>query len=588
MSANNWDDALYHFTQAGDYRDAGQQAAHAREQVTERNRLYTSAQQHTDNHEWLESLADLRSIQQIQPSYLTVDAQEKAALQNVYTAALSGTVAMRPDAAPPGLYYYGSTGWTYLQDSDERSDLYDTDGHNRLVYDVPGAPKGSAPLGSSPPNTRAAITNIRYYRIAQLTDNGFIYSHLDLDAERYNQIILNANGAWGFSYGDSPADNPAGYNAGGGYVAGGSFVGLKMAYDPFTGPIASVNSQPIFTGTSATNIILAIDPQSDRYLSLDYTNAHEFKAGSDTTVKVFLNEASTATRQLVYTHTGGGLPDAQLSPDGRYASVKVTELKPNGAVVKTSVVLIDLQNPQSPHIVQESTMSWSVPLGSAFVREGRFAGDIVVYIQGVNDTRLVLLDPTLAGSAGNPQGIVREMTVPYQTGGEWVLINESDSGGVTLMAQSGVSPSYPVTYTLSLINIHAQGQPTSRNIIMPANSYFGSIQVKDSSAAWVTSIYPTGGTSHVINNINLATLDPVDNELIMPTIVFSSTYDPIAKNMDTTPSISLGHNLIAYSLGKQLHVRTFNGSVDMVLEGGVSYMINYRSEMSNPAWGLLR
>src|SRR6476646_6101670 len=34
LSINNWDDALYHFTQAGDYRDAAQQAAHAREQVT--------------------------------------------------------------------------------------------------------------------------------------------------------------------------------------------------------------------------------------------------------------------------------------------------------------------------------------------------------------------------------------------------------------------------------------------------------------------------------------------------------------------------------------------------------------------------
>ena len=213
LAVNNWDGALSYFTKAGDYRDAAQQATHAREQVTERNRLYTSAQQHIANGEWLDSLADLRAIMKIQPAYFTVEAQEKAALQNVYTAALSGTVALRPDATPPGLYYYSNTGWVYLQDSDERSAIMDTDNHGRFVYDVPGAAKGSTPLGSSPPNTRIAITNIRYYRVAQLTYNGFIYSHLDLDPEHYNQIILNANGAWGFSYGNTPSDNPAGYNS---------------------------------------------------------------------------------------------------------------------------------------------------------------------------------------------------------------------------------------------------------------------------------------------------------------------------------------------------------------------------------------
>ena len=272
---------------------------------------------------------------QIQPSYLTVDAQEKVALQNVYTAALSGTVALRPDATPPGLYYYSNTGWIYLQDSDERSAIIDTDDYGRLVYDVPGAPKGSAPLGSSPPNTRAAITNIRYYRVAQLTYNGFIYSYLDLDPERYNQVVLNTNGAWGFSYGNSPADNPAGYNAGGDYVAGGNFVGIKMDYEPFTGPISTVNSRPSFTGTSATNIIVAIDPLSDRYLSVDYTNGHQFKAGPDTVVKLYLNHAGSSARQLIYTHTGGALPGAQLSPDGRYALANVTTLKANGAIDKT-------------------------------------------------------------------------------------------------------------------------------------------------------------------------------------------------------------------------------------------------------------
>lgn len=587
LADNNWDDALYHFTQAGDYRDAAQQAVHAREQVAERNRLYTSAQQHTANHRWLESLADLRALRQIQPSYLNSEAQEKAALQNVYTTSLSGTVALRPDANPPGLYYYGSSGWTYLQDSDDRSAIVDTDDHGRLVYDVPGAPKGSAPLGSSPPNTRAAITNIRYYRVAQLTDNGLTYSHLDLDAERYNQIILNAGGAWGFSYGNSPTDNPAGYNANGDYVAGGNFVGVKMDYEPFIGPIASVNSRPVFTGTSANNIIVAIDPQSNRYLSVDYTNAHDFKAGNDTIVKLYLNQAGSSDRQLVYTHTGGGLPGAQLSPDGHYILVNVTTLKANGGIDKTSAILVDLQNIETPHVIREVRTSLPGPLGAVFIREGVFAGDIALYERSIEGTRLTLLDPTQLGRAGNPEGIIKDITLPDQTDNMWVLVDET-AGGISLIGQTYEPSSYPTSYTLSLVTMPVQGQPTISNIEMAANSYFGSIQLKDDSAAWVTNIYPMGGTSNVTTNINIATLSAVNKDTVKPTVVFTSTYDPMAKNLNTTPSISLGDELIAYSLNEQLHARTYSGSVDIVLESGVSYLRNFQNEVYTSYWDGLR
>ncbi|MEP6774031.1 MAG: hypothetical protein ABJA50_00425 [Chloroflexota bacterium] len=587
MSVNNWDDALYHFTQAGDYRDAAQQALHAREQVNERNYLYGAAQDHAANGEWLDSLANLRAVRQIQPDYLNSEAQEKTALQNVYATSLSGTVALRPDANPPGLYYYSSAGWVYLRDSDERSAIIDTDDQGRLVYDVPGAPKGSAPLGSSPPNTRAAITNIRYYRVAQLTNNGFIYSHLDLDTERYNQIILNANGAWGFSYGDSPADNPAGYNASGDYVAGGNFVGVKMDYEPFTGSVATVDSRPSFTGTSATNIIVAIDPQSDRYLSVDYTNAHQFKAGSDTIVKLFMNQAGSSARQLIYTHTGGGLPSAQLSPDGHYVLVNVTTLKANGAIDKTSTVLVDLHNIQAPHVIREVSTGLTTPLGSVFVREGVFAGDVALYERRVEGTRLTLLDPAQVGSAANPYGTIENITVPDQTDNMWVLVDEN-ANGITLIGQTYESSSYPSSYTLSLVTMPAQGQPTVNNIEMVANSYFGSIQIKGDSAAWVTNIYPMGGTSNVTTNINMATLSTVNNETIRPTVVFTSTYDPIAKNVNTTPSISLGDELIAYSLDGQLHARTYSGSADMVLESGVSYMRNFRNEVYTSYWDSLR
>ena len=100
INSSDWDAALTYFTRAGDYRDAAQQATHAREQVTERDRLYTAAQQDVANNDWLAALTDVRAAAVIQPTYRDLPALEDTARQNVYSEALSSTVALRPTEVP--------------------------------------------------------------------------------------------------------------------------------------------------------------------------------------------------------------------------------------------------------------------------------------------------------------------------------------------------------------------------------------------------------------------------------------------------------------------------------------------------------
>jgi hypothetical protein len=579
----DWDAALSYFSQAGDYRDAASQAQHAQAQVAERNRLYNSAQHHAANNQWLDSLADVRAAALIQPGYLNLDAQEKTSLQNVYTAALSGTIAMRTNVTPPGLYYYSGTDWVYLQDSDDKSAVFGSDTQGRLIYDVPGAAKGSTPLLASPPYMQVAVSSARYYRVAILTDKGFAYSRLDIDPEHYVQIIMNANGVWGFSYGANSDDIPDGYNRG--YrVAGSDFVGLKIACQSFTGNISAIDSHPTFTGTSASDIIIALDPQSNRYLSVNYTNAHGFKAGSDTIVKFYLNEAGSTTQQLVYTHVGGGVNSAQLSQDGRYVLVNVNYSRPDGTVFKASAVLIDLQNTQTPHLIEETTARSSLPLGSAFVQEGVFAGDPILLKPDTDGTHLILVDPSKVASAANPQGIVKDVTVTGQVGNIWV-ITKQDSSGVMLAGQDFEPSTFPITYSLNLVDIPAQGQPTAGNVETQENVAIDNMHTNGDTTAWVANIYPRSGPPDAMLNVYTATLA---TGAISPTLTFTTTYDPTTKDPTATPHVSLSDNLIAYTLNNRLHVRTYNGSADIALESGISRISNPTNDVYTLFWNWLK
>ena len=62
-------------------------------------------------------------MQTIQPAYKDVDALAAQAEDQVLTDALSGTIVMRQQANPPGLYYRGPAGWVWLQGSDKWSVL---------------------------------------------------------------------------------------------------------------------------------------------------------------------------------------------------------------------------------------------------------------------------------------------------------------------------------------------------------------------------------------------------------------------------------------------------------------------------------
>lgn len=127
------------FSQASGYKDSDGQAKELGERIKARDLLYTSSNQHAAKGEWAAALQDIRAVEKIEPSYKQTEEIERTALQNVYTDALSGTVALRANANPPGLYYRAADDWLWLEGSDKDSVVFSYRLGGKIVYDAPGA-----------------------------------------------------------------------------------------------------------------------------------------------------------------------------------------------------------------------------------------------------------------------------------------------------------------------------------------------------------------------------------------------------------------------------------------------------------------
>src|SRR5689334_15952658 len=100
----DWDTARAEFAGAAGYADADAQRTRAQSNITTRDRQYAAALDATGRSDWVGALAALQPLQTISPHYRDVAALTSNALQAAATEALTGTVALRLQTDPPGLY----------------------------------------------------------------------------------------------------------------------------------------------------------------------------------------------------------------------------------------------------------------------------------------------------------------------------------------------------------------------------------------------------------------------------------------------------------------------------------------------------
>src|SRR5689334_17550995 len=114
MVALDWTTAHAEFAAAAGYGDAETRAADAAGLESARTAAYTAALAADAAGHWTDLVAPLARLRTLGPQYRDTPRLIAAVEQHVYLPTLSGTVVLRADATPPGLYTYSTGGWRAL------------------------------------------------------------------------------------------------------------------------------------------------------------------------------------------------------------------------------------------------------------------------------------------------------------------------------------------------------------------------------------------------------------------------------------------------------------------------------------------
>jgi len=80
--------------------------------------------------------------------------------------------------------------------------------------------------------------------------------------------------------------------------------------------------------------------------------------------------------------------------------------------------------------------------------------------------------------------------------------------------------------------------------------------------------YSSSNDTSALSISNTTTI--TDTAEITPTLIFSQVAVLRESPRGLSPSVTLGDNLLAYTANRELHVRTYQGTLDLTLENGVT------------------
>ncbi|MEO8286847.1 MAG: hypothetical protein ABI670_10475 [Chloroflexota bacterium] len=564
----DWDSAYALFVQASGYRDADRQAENVQTRIDDRNRQYKLAVDYKQQGKWLASLVAIQKMSGIQTVYKDSAEIDREARDHVYSDAISGTVAMRQNANPTGLYYYGTQGWLWLPQSDAFSKIRGNGLGDWLVYDVPGdnwlkQPTPTPQAGSVGPDELVG-RRLMAARMPDFTERKL----LPFDPGIYGGYLWGQDGVWLFSFTSSNYFSaPVRYS----YF---TLSNGSLTYQSFSSPLA-------FTVTHDTSpdyaAIMDVDPNSDRYLLARWEGATgDGTATRDTNTSLYLAHAGSEPK-LIYTLKGGSFVSAQLSEDGRYALLN-TYVPLDQRTERQNVLLLDLQGNTPPRNlaqvlaqVEHGPMynpiesSW---LQATFLTDGPYAGKVLLAEYDVDHSQIRVLD---IQSAGEP---LVETVVQTGIKLRWTVFPGRDD--LTLIAASEMTKQIsPPAQSIRVITLAAGKPPTLTELSIDRQSYLEFAAIVDDYLVYTSSGYgPAPYTSRTVSTFPLAGLGSTDER---PSVLYKN--DLLAdsyKDPSESDSYAFGSGLFAYIRDDDLHVRAYDGSADIVLKHNISYLYTAR------------
>jgi hypothetical protein len=295
--AREWDAAEAAFRSVGTYRDAAQRAAQAAATQAERDRRYAAAQSALGAGDYLGALAAVEAVAQVQPGYRDTAALAEQARAPLLRAVLSGTVAQRPAAQPPGLYRYGAAGWEWLAGSDGASQVQATGAPGYVLYD-----------GPNPDLPRAGA---RVLVRADLQRDPAETATFTLNPADFSGYRVGADGVWGIR--DSHLRVPA-------LASVQGYGNLDLTYQATADPRFQALILP-----GPDWLVLDLAPDGRHYLLADLSRA----TGGDAPTSLLYLAGGASRPQALYA-VPGLLRRAQFSPDGRWVLLVSTQAQAGG------------------------------------------------------------------------------------------------------------------------------------------------------------------------------------------------------------------------------------------------------------------
>jgi hypothetical protein len=419
----HWDAARSAFLAAGAYSDAARQAAAAGERIRERDATYARAAAEEPG-QWAAALRDWRAVEAIQPDFRDTARRITVAERQVYALALSGTVALRPAAHPPGLYRYTAQGWTWLQGSDLLSQARGSGSPCCVVYDAPASPSAAASTGAGPaPDPPAASgPGPRRLMVARDQDGKLTFAPLALDPAASDTLSWDGRGvlAAGYARLTSPAADPRLERV------WTPFAGMRLVYQPFNSPAARPLDLP-----AAPWALLALTVNGPYGILADYSEA----AGASPRTRLYLATFDGARRLLAVRPAVAQA--AWLSPDNR--DLLIDEFSPTPAGDEEHrLVVLPLTAAGGPVVAARivaprptvAQVNW---YSVTFIESGASAGKALIRgAPGVDPTVRLIdpADPARPVWAMDPgPGVSRVIPVPT---GDGLVLTLTDWAGVQL------------------------------------------------------------------------------------------------------------------------------------------------------------
>ncbi|MDQ5824725.1 MAG: hypothetical protein M3441_11030 [Chloroflexota bacterium] len=585
--AQQWDEARSYFGSAGGYKDATARAEDAGKKIEERDKQYEIAAVHAKAGEWVVALKAAQAAAAIQPHYKGLDALISEAEKHVYREVLNGTVARRL-LDDPGLYYRDADSWVRLENSDRWSDVRNYDWQGTFLYDVPGpgwvpqpTPTSTSvegqPFQLGPGSPRLAGRQL--IAASFQGDFGLRLHRLSLDPTQYSFYTTGKAGVWAIHFSDSSPRYP-------GLPIEGSIAGYEVTYEAYGSGVTS-------TVSIAPNMaIVDFGPRTEQLLLVRFDPEAPETGG----LELFISGPDGSQRRLIYTTTHS-VRTAQFSPDERHILITTLE-HIEGINGKMAAAMLDLEGDAEPRTLFETAVPVSISgsrliwdqswgLRANFLRRGHFANKVLVTINNrASGTEVKLIDPdhpdwsrtlAVAHNKGNVYTPVYMQPYEHPDGNSLVIYT---------VPRSHLDPSIsdrPITGSLSIAEydialaqwtyVPVRVDAFQEAILSPARQpdvsrYFTHFMVIEDRLVYRAYFYSEDDLTTIFYSVPLGDLHNKEPAL---TELFRSTQ--LANNQPFPERWLYGPDMFIYTDEQHaLHVGTYDGAIDLVLEQGVEFV----------------